>query len=109
MTYIPKRGDLVWTDFNPSAGHEQAHRRPAIVLSPEAFNRQIKLALVALITSRIRGHGFEVPLEQTTIQGVVLCHQIKTIDYGYRGIRFIESAPSTVLDDVLARVRTLVN
>ncbi len=55
--YIPKRGDIVWTNFDPSAGHDQAHKRPAIVLSPEPFNRQIQLALVAPITSRVRGHG----------------------------------------------------
>ena len=109
MSYVPKRGDIVWTDFDPSAGHEQAHRRPAIVLSPEPFNRQIKLALVAPITSRVRGHGFEVALEQTKTQGVVLCQQVKTIDYAYRGIKFIEHAPNAVLTDVLAKVRVLVS
>jgi hypothetical protein len=62
MAYTPKRGDLVWTDFDPSAGYEQAHKRPAIVLSPEAFNGKLKLALVAPITSRVKGHGFEVAL-----------------------------------------------
>lgn len=107
--YIPKRGDIVWTNFDPSAGHEQAHKRPAIVLSPEPFNRQIQLALVAPITSRVRGHGFEVKLEQTQTQGVVLCQQVKTIDFEYRGIEFIECAPVRILDDVLAKVRVLVN
>jgi len=107
--YIPKRGDIVWTNFDPSAGHEQAHKRPVIVLSPEPFNRQIQLALVAPITSRVRGHGFEVKLEQTQTEGVVLCQQVKTIDFEYRGIEFIECAPVTILDDVLAKVRVLVN
>ncbi len=109
MAYIPKRGDIVWTDFDPSAGHEQAHKRPAIVLSPQPFNQQIQLALVAPITSRVRGHGFEVKLEDTKTQGVVLCQQVKTIDYDYRGIEFIETAPAKVLNEVLAKVRVLVN
>lgn len=109
MAYTPKRGDIVWTDFDPSAGHEQAHKRPAMVLSPKPFNKQIQLALVAPITSRVRGHGFEVKLENTQTQGVVLCQQVKTIDYGYRGIKFIESAPAKVLNEVLAKVRVLVD
>ena len=108
--YIPKRGDIVFIDFDPSAGKEQAHERPAIVLSPEPFNKQIHLALVAPITSTVRGHGFEVKLDnKTKTQGVVLCQQVKTIDYGYRGIKFIEKAPQHVIDDVLARVRVLVS
>jgi mRNA interferase MazF len=109
VAYIPKRGDIVWTDFDPSAGHEQAHKRPAIVLSPEPFNQQIQLALVAPITSRVRGHGFEVKLEDTKTQGVVLCQQVKTIGYEARGIAYIETAPAKVLNEVLARVRVLVN
>jgi len=107
--YIPKRGDVIWTNFDPSAGHEQAKKRPAIVLSPEPFNKQIQLALVAPITSRVRGHGFEVKLEKTRTTGVVLCQQVKTIDYAYRGVEFIECAPTSVINEVLARVRVLVN
>jgi len=108
--YVPKRGDIVFTDFDPSSGKEQAHKRPAIVLSPEPFNKQIQLALVAPITSTVRGHGFEVKLDdKTTTQGVVLCQQVKTIDYGSRGICFIEKAPQSIVNDALARVRVLVN
>lgn len=107
--YIPKRGDIIWTDFDPSAGTEQAKKRPAIILSPEPFNKQVKLALVAPITSRVRGHGFEVALENTKTGGVILCQQVKTIDYECRGIQFIESAPAPLLQDVLAKVRILVS
>ena len=109
MVYTPNRGDIIWTDFDPSAGHEQAHKRPAMVLSPEPFNRKIGLALVAPITSRIRGHGFEVLLENSKTEGAVLCQQVKTIDYEYRGSVFIEKAPTPVLNEVLAKVRVLVN
>ena len=108
--YIPKRGDIVFTDFDPSAGNEQAHERPALILSPEPFNKQIQLALVAPITSTVRGHGFEVKLNASTkTQGVVLCQQVKTIDYDYRGIKFIEKAPKKVIEDALARVRVLIS
>lgn len=108
--YIPSRGDIVFTNFDPSAGHEQAKKRPALVLSPEPFNNQIQLALVAPITSTVRGHGFEVKLDKTTkTQGVVLCQQIKTIDYNWRGIEFIEKAPTNIVNDALARARVLVN
>jgi mRNA interferase MazF len=108
--YIPERGDIVFTDFDPSAGHEKAHKRPALVLSPAPFNKQIKLTLVAPITSTVRGHGFEVKLDDISqTQGAVLCQQVKTIDYDYRGIKFIEKAPKRVIDEALARVRVLVS
>jgi len=61
--FIPKRGDIVWTNFNPVAGHEQKGKRPALVLSPTSFNKKIMLAMMAPITSRVRGHGFEVPID----------------------------------------------
>ncbi|HIG43748.1 MAG: type II toxin-antitoxin system PemK/MazF family toxin [bacterium] len=73
MTYTPERGDFVWTDFDPSAGHEQAHKHPAIILSPQAFNGKLKLALVAQITSRVRQHGFEVALRDCKTKGPILC------------------------------------
>lgn len=107
--YVPKRGHIVFTDFGPAAGHEQAMQRPALVLSPEPFNRKIKLAFVAPITSRIRGHGFEAELEGTKTHGVVLCHQVKMIDYDARGMRFIEKAPEAIVQDVLAKVRVLIS
>ena len=60
MTYIPDRGDVIWLDFDPTKGSEIQKTRPALVLSPKPFNTKIKLALVAPITTTIRGHGFEV-------------------------------------------------
>ncbi len=107
--YIPKRGDIVWIDFNPAAGHEQMGKRPAIVLSPSAFNKRILLALVAPVTSRIRGHGFEVKLQGRGINGVVLCHQVKTIDFVERGLKYAEKAPKNVISEVLSKVRTIVS
>jgi mRNA interferase MazF len=107
--YIPKRGDIVWTNFNPAAGHEQMGKRPAIVLSPALFNKKIKLAMVAPITSRVRGHGFEVPVNGKKVKGVVLCQQVKMIDFSERGIQFAEKAMVPVTSDVLAKVRAIVS
>jgi len=107
--YIPKRGDIVWTDFNPAAGHEQTGKRPAIILSPFAFNKKILLALVAPVTSRVRGHGFEVALKGKKINGVVLCHQVKTIDFIERGLQLAEKAPESVVSEVLLKVKAIVS
>lgn len=107
--YIPKRGDIVWTNFDPAAGHEQMGKRPAIVLSPAPFNKKIKLAMVAPITSRVRGHGFEVPLTGKKVKGVVLCQQVKMIDFSARGTQFAEKAMTVVTSDVLAKVRAIVS
>ena len=107
--YIPKRGDVVWTNFDPAAGHEQMGKRLALVLSPSPFNKQIKLAMVAPITSRVRGHGFEVPLNGKKVEGVVLCQQVKMIDFTERGIQFTEKAPEIVTRDALAKVRAIVS
>ena len=107
--YIPEQGDIVWTNFDPAAGHEQMGKRPALILSPASFNRKVLLAMAAPITSRIRGHGFEVSLSTGVIQGVVLCHQVKMIDFRQRGVRFVEKAPDSVTRDALARVRAIVS
>lgn len=107
--YIPKRGDVVWTNFDPAAGHEQMGKRPALVLSPAIFNKKIMLAMVAPITGRVRGHGFEVPLDGKKVKGVVLCQQIKMIDFTERGIQFAEIAPDHVTNDALAKVRAIVS
>ena len=98
----------MYLDFDPTLGHEQAKTRPALVLSPGIFNQQVQLALVAPITSRIRGHGFEVGLSGTKTTGVVLCQQVRTVDFGARRMKFVEKAPTDVVTDVLAKVRLLV-
>ena len=107
--YIPKRGDIVWTNFDPASGHEQMGKRPAIILSSTLFNKKIKLAMVAPITSRVRGHGFEVPVNGKKVKGVVLCQQVKMIDFSARGIQFAEKAMVAVTSDVLAKVRAIVS
>lgn len=107
--YIPSRGDVVWADLNPAAGHEQKRKRPSLVLSTTPFNKNVLLALVAPITSRVRGHGFEVALTGEKVSGVVLCQQIKMLDFKERGIQFAEKAPEVIVTQVLAKVRAIVS
>ncbi len=107
--YIPERGDVVWTDFNPASGHEQKGKRPAIILSPSSFNKKFLLAVIAPISSRVKGHGFEVLFKGKKISGAILCQQVKTIDFIERGLQFAEKAPKEIMSDVLAKVKTIIS
>jgi len=107
--YVPERGDLIWLEFNPQAGHEQAGRRPAMVISPGLYNAKVGLALVCPITSRKKSYPFEVALpSDLAVSGVVLADQIKSLDWQARKAEFIARAPAAVLQEVLARFRPLV-
>src|SRR2546423_13331372 len=107
--YIPERGDLVWLDFDPQAGHEQAGHRPAFVLSPRAYNQKAGLALFCPITSRIKGYPFEVRLPpDVATQGAVLCDQIKSLDWTARRSRLAERAPAEISEEILAKARALL-
>ena len=89
MAYIPDRGDIIWTDFDPQAGHEQAGSRPALVLSRHVFNAASGLAICCPITGRQKGYPFEVPLPANLeIYGVVLVDQIRSIDWRAREVEF---------------------
>jgi mRNA interferase MazF len=109
MAYIPDRGDVIWLDFDPTKGSEIQKVRPVIVLSPKIFNQTVKLALVAPVTSTIRGHGFEVGFSGKEVLGAILCQQVRTVDYRVRKARLVEKAPKAVIEDVLGKVRVLVN
>ncbi len=109
MTYIPDRGDMIWIAFNPQAGHEQAGRRPALVLSPVAYNSRVGLALLCPITTRIKGYPFEVLLsEGLKINGAVLSDQVKSLDWKIRQAEFICRLPAATLDEVLHKLNTLL-
>ena len=98
--YVPDRGDIVWLEFTPHAGHEQAGRRPALVLSPRSYNERSSLALFCPITSRVRGYPFEVELPVSgPIKGVVLADQIRSQDWRARHAKFaVRAAPQTVAE-----------
>jgi mRNA interferase MazF len=107
--YIPGRGDIIRLSFNPQLGREQAGVRPALVVSPQAYNRISHFALACPITSRLKGWGFEVPLPPgLTTYGVVLSDQIRAIDWQARKVQFVENAPQELVDEVLARLAPLV-
>jgi len=106
--YVPDRGDVVWLEFSPQAGHEQAGHRPAFIVSPRIYNEKVGLALVCPITSQVKGYPFEVPTGGRKIQGVILTDQVKSLDWHVRRAKFIEKAPTSVVHEVIARIRTLV-
>ncbi len=105
----PERGDLVWLDFNPQAGREQARRRPALVLSPRAYHQKTAYAVVCPITSRAKGYPFEVVLpEGLAVVGAVLADQVKSVDRHVRRIEVAGRAPETVVEEVAAKLRALL-
>jgi mRNA interferase MazF len=106
--WVPDRGDVVWLEFNPQAGHEQAGRRPALVISPEVYNAKVGLALLCPITSQAKGYPFEVGLEAGGIRGVVLSDRIKSLDWRARKAEFIGRAPNPAITEVLQKLATLV-
>ena len=108
-TYVPDRGDVVWLAFDPQAGHEQAGRRPALVISPRAYNAKVGLALFCPVTSQIKGYPFEVVLPPGgKASGAILSDQIKSLDWRARRARRIMRAPKAVTREVLAKVHTLL-
>ncbi len=107
--YVPERGDVVWVDLDPRIGREQAGHRPALVLSPAAYNGRTGLALMCPITSRIKGYPFEVRIAAgRRIDGVVLADHIKTLDWRGRRVRLAARARADVVDEVLAKLLLLI-
>lgn len=108
-SYVPDRGDLVWLEFIPQVGSEQSGWRPALVLSPKIYNGKVGLALFCPVTSKIKGYPFEVELPGgTSISGVVLSDQLKSLDWRLRKVKFIERASLDLIAMVTARVLTLL-
>ena len=106
---VPDRGDVVWLDFNPQAGHEQSGRRPALVLSPAAYNGKVGLALVCPITSQAKRYPFEVVMpEGTAVAGVILADQVKSLDWRARRAKVVERVGPDVTAKTLALLRTLL-
>jgi len=107
--YAPDRGDLIWLQFSPQTGPEQAGHRPAIVLSPRSYNAKVGLAICCPITSQHKGYPFEVPLPQAAqVNGVVLADQVKSLDWRKRQAKFIEKVPQAVLKETLGKIHTLL-
>jgi mRNA interferase MazF len=109
-SYVPSRGDLVWLQFNPRAGHEQAGHRPALVISPSSYNRRVGLALCCPVTSQVKGYPFEVLLPAGLgVEGAVLSDQLKSLDWRVRRARRIATAPADVLEETVGKILALVD
>lgn len=108
-SYVPDAGDLVWLTFDPQAGHEQRGRRPALILSPRAYNAKARLAIACPITTHAKGYPFEVALpDHSKVTGVVLADHVKNLDWNARRVEFAATAPVEVLTDVRERLRVLL-
>lgn len=109
MTYSPDRGDLVWISYNPQAGHEQAGRRPAVVLSPKKYNAKVGLAILCPVTSQRKRYPFEVLIpEGLSVSGVILSDQVKSLDWKARKAELADRLPSRTMDEVLQKLNTLL-
>jgi mRNA interferase MazF len=107
--FVPDGGDLIWLTFDPQAGHEQAGRRPALVLSPRPYNQKSGLALMCPVTNQIKGYPFEVPLPAGCgVQGVILADHVKSLDWKARRAVKISRVPLSVLNEALARLAPLL-
>lgn len=106
---VPDRGDVVWLSLDPRAGREQSGRRPALVVSPAAYNGKVGLALFCPITSREKGYPFEVRLPPgLQVDGVVLADQVKSLDWRARRASIMGRVPPATLREVVDRIGALL-
>ena len=105
----PERGDLVWIDFDPQSGREQAGRRPALVLTPADYNRLVGLAVFCPVTTQIKGYPFETALPRgLPVQGVVLADHVRSLDWRARRADFICVAPADCVEEAAAKAQALI-
>jgi mRNA interferase MazF len=106
---VPDAGDIVWIALGPTAGHEQAGRRPALVLSPASYNAKVGLALCCPITSQIKGYPFEVILPgELPVRGAVLADQLRSLDWRSRGAEVACEVSGSVVSDVMRLIAALL-
>jgi mRNA interferase MazF len=107
--YCPDAGDFVWLEFDPQAGHEQAGRRPALVLTSKSYNRQTGLCIACPVTSRVKGFPFEVLLAADGHpSGAVLSDHVKSLDWTARKAQLISKAPPQVLAELRGKLKALL-
>ena len=110
QNYIPQCGDVVWITLNPQAGHEQAGRRPAVVISPQNYNSKVGLAIFCPITNQTKGYPFEVLLpDGLPIAGAILSDQVKSLDWRARNAELICTLPTETISEVLQKLVTLLS
>jgi mRNA interferase MazF len=107
--YVPDRGDVVWISMNPKAGHEQAGRRPAAVLSPRAYNGKVGLVILCPITNQINGYPFEVLIPPgLPVRGAILADQVKSLDWRACNAERICALPTAPVTEMLQKLNTLL-
>ena len=108
MDYTPQKGDIVWIDFNPQLGSEQAGKRPALVLSPSIYNAKTGLCLVVPITTQIKDYPFEMPIKTKSVNGVALCDQIKSFDYKARNFAFADNLSKISFNEIVEFINSVI-
>ena len=107
--YIPNRGEIVWLDFKPHVGHEQAGRRPALIISPKSYNSKVGLALFQPITSNRKGYPFEVILpDNIPVSGVILSDQVKNLDWKIRNVKYICTISEKYYSEAIRKFQVLL-
>lgn len=107
--YTPQRGDIVWVSLASHSGRKQAVRRPAVVLSPQAYNARVGLAVQCPITSQVNGYPFEVLIPPgLPIEGAILADRAGSLDWRARRAEWICSLPPAVVEEALGKLRTLL-
>jgi|SRR5579863_1403084 len=106
--YVPETGDIAWIDFDPQAGREQGRRRPALVLTDQAYNRASGLAVVCPLTSKRKPYPFSVPVVVDKIEGAILVDHLKSIDWTARNVAFHSKADPALLSKVRAYIAVLL-
>jgi mRNA interferase MazF len=106
-SYVPNAGDIVWLSFDPQAGHEQAGHRPAVVLSPSAYNAKTSLMICCPMTSQIKNYPFEVRIAGAS-PSAVLADQVKSLDWRKRRARRKGTISAAELAEVRAKIRALI-
>jgi len=110
MAFVPERGDVVWITLNPQAGHEQAGRRPAVVLSPSAYNGKVGLAILCPITHQVKGYPFEVLIPAgLAVTGAILADQVKSLDWQARKAELLCTLPAETMAEILQKLGTLLS
>jgi mRNA interferase MazF len=106
--YVPEAGDIVWMDFDPQAGREQAHRRPALVLTDQSYNRSSGLVVVCPLTSQRKPYPFALPVVVDRVEGAVLVDHLKSMDWKARAVAFHSKAEAGMLSRVRAYIAVLL-
>jgi len=106
--YVPRAGDIIWIDFDPQAGREQAKRRPALVVTDRSYNRASGLVIVCPLTSRRKPYPFALPVLVDKVDGAVLVDHVKSMDWAARRAAFHSKADAELLAEVRAYLAVLL-